>query len=194
MIGFYLSLRKWWMSALCLLTATMMGAEPGPLNRKGPLAALPSGPGETIAKLRVLGENEWLVLGTPADDPKWGRARGRAWSCAMPFAPDLHGAFLFGEGVHGWWNRKTGRYMDDLWFYDVCGHRWICVYPGMEVTAYRKALTEDGFEADVDGRPVPVASQGHGYEMVTYDTHTAMSGNDDPEERARVWRKLSSSE
>ena len=90
----------------------------------------------------------------------------------MAFAPDLHGAFLFGEGVHGWWNRKTGRYMDDLWFYDVPGHRWICVYPGTEVTAYRKALTEDGFEADAEGRPVPVASMAHAYEMVTYDTHT----------------------
>jgi len=174
MIGFVFPVRQFWISASCLLTAGLMGvaAEPGRLNRKGPLATLPSAPGETIAKLQALGNNEWLVLGTPADDPQWGRARGRSWSCVMPFAPDLHGAFLFGEGVHGWWNQKTGRYMDDLWFYDVPGHRWICVYPGTEVKAYRKALTQDGFEADAEGQPVPVASMGHGYEMVAYDTDT----------------------
>jgi hypothetical protein len=164
--------RSVWRLAVYLLPAALLGAEPGGPHRKGPLATLPSPPGETIAKLKALGDNEWLVLGAPADDPKWGRARGRSWSCAMAFAPDLHGAFLFGEGAHGWWNRKTGRYMDDLWFYDVPGHRWICLYPGTEVKAHRKALTEDGFEADADGRPVPVASMVHAYEMVTYNTDT----------------------
>ncbi len=174
MIASIVRLRLSWLSAICLLTAGLLGtaAEPGPLQRKGPLAALPSKPGETIARLKTLGDNEWLLLGPPAADRQWGRARGRAWSCSMAFAPDLHGAFLFGEGVHGWWNRKTGRYMDDLWFYDVPGHRWICVYPGTEVKTYRKALTEDGFEAGADGRPVPIASEGHGYEMVAYDTTT----------------------
>ncbi len=173
MIAFAFPARLFAMSAICLLTEGLSGtaAEPGPLHRNGPLAALPSTPGETIARFKTLGDNEWLALGPPAADPKRGRARGRAWGCTMAFAPDLHGAFLFGEGVHGWWNRKTGRYMDDLWFYDVPGHRWICVFPGTEVTAYRKLLTEDGFEADAEGRPVPVASMAHAYEMVTYDTH-----------------------
>jgi hypothetical protein len=67
------------------------------------LAAVPSKPGEAITKLKALGDNQWLMLGVPAEDPKWGRARGRSWSCTMPFAPDLHGAFLFGEGVHAIW-------------------------------------------------------------------------------------------
>ena len=161
-----------WLSAICLLTSGLSGmaAEAGPLHRKGPLASLPSKPGETIAKLNTLGDNEWLVLGQPAADRQWGCARGRSWSCAMALAQGLHGAFLFGEGADGWWNQKTGRYMDDLWFYDVPAHRWICVYPGTKVKAYCKALTEDGFEADADGRPVPVASQVHSYEMVAYDT------------------------
>jgi hypothetical protein len=172
MIILLFRLRLSWMSALCLLAAGLTGVAAGPerLHRKGPLAVLPSAPGETIAKLKALGDNQWLVLGTPAADPSWGRARGRSWACAMAFAPGLHGAFLCGEGVHGWWNQKTGRYMDDLWFYDVLGHRWICVYPGTEVKAYRKALTEDGFEADADGRPVPVAWLGHAYEMIAYDS------------------------
>ena len=117
------------MSAICLLITgvSAAAAEPDRLHRKGRLATLPSAPGETIARLKALGDNEWLVLGPPAADPQWGRGRGGSWACTMAFAPDLHGAFLFGEGVHGWWNRKTGRYMDDLWFYDVPGHRWICV-------------------------------------------------------------------
>ena len=31
-------------------------------------------------KIKVLGDNEWLNLGSPAADPKWGKARGRSWS------------------------------------------------------------------------------------------------------------------
>src|SRR3712207_7245411 len=46
-------------------------------------------------------------------------------SAPMPHAPDLGGGFLFGEGVHGYTN-PDGRYMDDLWFYDVNAHRWAC--------------------------------------------------------------------
>lgn len=84
----------------------------------------------------------------------------------MAFAPDLHAAFHFGEGVHGWWNRKTGRCMDDRRFYGVPCHRWIRVYPGTEVKAYRRTPTADGIEAGADGRPVPVASHGHAYEMI----------------------------
>jgi hypothetical protein len=141
-------------------------------TRQGPLAKLPSKPGPHVAKIQAMGENQWLVLGAPAPDPTWGRARGRSWSSKMAFAPDLEGAFLFGEGVHGWWNRQTGRYMDDLWFYDASAHRWICAYPGTDCRNYNMVLNDDGFEATADGRPVPVASMVHGYEMLTYDTDT----------------------
>src|SRR5262249_37088551 len=122
-----------------------------------------------IDKIRGLGDNEWLELGQPAADPKWGRARGRSWNAAMPPAPELRGAFLFGEGVHGY-VKPDGRYMDDLWLYDVNGHRWVCCYPGADTKSLRLAIDKDGFES-AGGRPLPVASQAHRYSINTYDTH-----------------------
>jgi hypothetical protein len=100
------------------------------IERKGPLAGLPSVPGRHLERIRPLADDTWLNLGAPAPDPKWGRALGRSWSPRMPYAPDLRGAFLAGEGSHGWVNPKTNRQMDDYWFYDINGHRWICIYPG----------------------------------------------------------------
>jgi hypothetical protein len=87
----------------------------------------------------------------------------------MPFAPELRGAFLYGEGVHGY-AKPDGHYMDDLWFYDLNGHRWVCCYPGAPTKTLDLAINADGFEAGPDGVPVPVAQQVHGYEMNTYDT------------------------
>jgi hypothetical protein len=87
----------------------------------------------------------------------------------MPYAPGLKAAFLFGEGVHCWWNRQNDRYMDDLFVYDVQAHRWVCAYPGTDVMKVALKLDENGFEVDGQGRPVPVAQLGHGYEMVSYD-------------------------
>ena len=83
---------------------------------EGPLAGLPSRPGAHIEKVRALRDNEWLELGPPAADPKWDRAGGRSWTSEMPFAPELRGAFLFGEGVHGY-TKPDGHYMDDLGAY-----------------------------------------------------------------------------
>jgi hypothetical protein len=138
------------------------------LLQAGPLEGLPSKPGAHAEKVKALGENAWLELGAPAADPKWGRARGRSWTSEMPFAPELRGAFLYGEGVHGY-AKPDGRYMDDLWFYDVPGHRWICVYPGADTKSLSLKIDADGFEADGEGRRIPVAQQVHGYEMNTYD-------------------------
>jgi hypothetical protein len=135
----------------------------------GPLQGVPSKPGPHVEKVRALGDNSWLALGRPAADPKWGRARGRSWTAAMPLAPELRGAFLFGEGVHGY-AKPDGHYMDDLWFYDVNGHRWVCCYPGADTKTLDLVLNRDGFEASQDGTLVPVASQVHGYSMNTYDT------------------------
>jgi hypothetical protein len=144
-----------------------LAAEP---ERTGPLAGLPSKPGAHIAKIQALGDKTWLNLGTPARDPKWGMARGRSWGAAMPFAPDLRGAFLFGEGPHGM-VKPDGHYMDDLWFYDLNAHRWICLYPGIHTKGPPElVINEDGFEATKDGRPLPIASMVHGYQMITYDT------------------------
>ena len=50
-----------------------------PATRKGPLAHLPAKPGPHIQKIKALADNAWLNLGSPVPDPKWGKARGRAW-------------------------------------------------------------------------------------------------------------------
>jgi hypothetical protein len=152
--------------ALTILAPLSLAAPPA----KPPLAGLPSEPGLHMAKLRGLGDDEWLNLGPPAPDPKWGRARGRAYTPKMAYAPDLHGAFLYGEGVHGFWDRKSGKYMDDLWFYDVPAHRWVCVRPGTDVKGPVIKADAKGTEVDARGEPVPVAPMVHGYEMTTYDT------------------------
>ncbi len=156
----------------CSLALLMPAAAAG--ERKGPLKDLPSKPaGPHLAKIRALGEGTWADLGAPAPDPKWGLAPGRSWASRMPFAPDMRGAFLFGEGPHGR-VRRNGHYMDDLWFYDLNGHRWICVYPGIKAKGGYKEMGvhvdgKTGFETTRDGHPVPIASTVHAYSMVTYD-------------------------
>jgi hypothetical protein len=157
-------------SSLALGSAAPAGdGGPGAAVTRGPLKGLPSQPGPHVAKVRALADNSWLRLGAPRADPKWGRARGRAWTAVMPLAPELRGAFLFGEGVHGY-AKPDGHYMDDLWFYDINGHRWVCCYPGADTRSLDLRLNKDGFEATSDGALVPVASQAHGYSMNTYDT------------------------
>lgn len=159
---------------MLLAIITLCHAAERPKDNKskssGPLAGLPSAPGKHIEQIKALADNTWLNLGSPAADPKWGKGRGRSWSSRMAYAPDLRAAFLFGEGVHAWWNRQNHRYMDDLFVYDIMGHHWICAYPGTEVTTVKLKLDRNGFEVDDNGRPVPVAQLSHGYEQLTYDT------------------------
>src|SRR5262249_1154908 len=112
----------------------------------GPLAGLPAAPGAHIVRIKGLGDNAWLELGPPAPGPKWGRARGRPWAATMPLAGELRGAFLAGLGVHGY-VKPDGHYQDDLWFYDINGHRWICCYPGADVKKLELKINADGFEA-----------------------------------------------
>ena len=82
--------------------------------------------------------------------------------------PGASRAFLFGEGVHGY-AKPDGHYMDDLWFYDLNAHRWVCCYPGADTKTLDLKVNADGFEVTKDGEVLPVATQGHAYEMVTYD-------------------------
>jgi len=138
-------------------------------HAQNPLAALPSKPGPHIEKIKALPDNSWLALGPPAPDPQWGRARGRSWTSEMPLAPTLRGAFLYGEGRHGY-TKPDGRYMDDLWFYDINAHGWICCYPGAPTKTLLLHINADGFEATPDGDLIPVAQQVHGYELNTFDT------------------------
>ena len=159
-------------ATLYLLTGTIisvaLAADPQKITH-GPLAGVPSQPGEHIDRIKAMAANTWHELGMPAADPKWGRAGGRSWTSEMPLALELRGAFLYGEGVHGY-TKPDGHYMDDLWFYDINAHRWICCYPGANTKSLKLTINADGFEADADGKLIPVAQQAHGYEMNTYDT------------------------
>jgi hypothetical protein len=135
-----------------------------------PLTELPSAAGPHVDKIKALVDNAWLNLGAPIADPKWGKARGRSWGAPMPYAPERKAAFLSGEGVHGWYNKETNRYMDDLWAYDVNAHRWICLYPGADVKNIKLKMNADGFEVDEGGQPIPLAQMAHSFAQVTYDT------------------------
>jgi RNA polymerase sigma factor (sigma-70 family) len=146
-------------------------------ERQGPLAALPSAPGSTVEKIKALGDNQWLNLGSPAADPKWGKACGRTWgSKALVLAPDLRGAFIFGEGLHAGL-KADGYAMDDLWFYDINAHRWICLYPGMNPKTFTQRIKDQelkvddqGRLADKDGQPIPVHTHVHAWGFLAYDT------------------------
>jgi hypothetical protein len=158
-------------AALVLAALTVQAADP---SKQSPLAALPGTPGPHIDKIKALGDNQWLALGVPAADPKWGKARGRAWSSNMPGAADVRGAFVFGEGVHAF-VKPDGHYMNDLWFYDVNGHRWICLYPGIEVKTLAQKIKdkklvvdERGLLVDKEGQPVPPLLI-HAYGFLGYD-------------------------
>ncbi|MFT5488121.1 MAG: hypothetical protein ACI9JL_001462 [Paracoccaceae bacterium] len=134
------------------------------------MGSLPSPAGKTISAIRAMAPGTWLDLGAPRPDPKWGRARGRAWTSKMAFSSALGGAFLFGEGEHGWVNPSNGRYMDGLWLYDVNGHRWVALYPGTDTRSPPDLrVTRDGFEGVGPDSPVPVATMVHGYEMTAWD-------------------------
>ena len=117
----------------------------------GSLAGLPSKPGPHIAKIKAMGDNEWLNLGVPAADPKWGKARGSAWGAkALILAPDKRGAFLFGEGVHAY-VKPDGHAMDDLWFYDINAHAWMSLYPGMNTKTFNKRVKTRNYSLMITG-------------------------------------------
>src|ERR1700722_5153480 len=132
-------------------------------DKKGPLAELPSKQGTHIEKIKAMSDNEWLNLGVPAADPKWGKARGSAWGAkALILAPDKRGAFLFGEGVHAF-IKPDGHVMDDLWFYDINTHAWICLYPGTNPNSFTQRVNDkellidnNGQLIDKEKQPIPV--------------------------------------
>ena len=151
------------------------GDEPA-FKPKGPLEGLPSkAEGAHIEKLKALGDNSWLDLGSPAPDPKWGKARGRAWTPKMAYAPELRGAFFCATGVHGF-VKPDGHYMDDLWLYDINAHRWVCIYPGADTKVLKMHLDKNGFEINEAGEHIPVSYLSHGYNNLTYnpDLHKYM--------------------
>ncbi len=166
-------------AALCVVVTAV--ADPSsPLcaqDKKGPLADLPTKPGAHVEKIKALGENEWLNLGAPAADPKWGKARGSAWGAkALILAPDKRGAFLFGEGVHAY-VKPDGHIMDDLWFYDINAHAWTCLHPGTDTKTFTRRVKDGELLFDDDGQlidkakqPVPVHTLVHAWGYLTYDS------------------------
>ena len=164
--------------AICVAFTAGIGTPPlFAQDKKGPLAELPSKPGPHVEKIKALGDNEWLNLGSPAPDPKWGKARGSAWGAkAFALAPDKRGAFLFGEGVHGY-VKPDGHGMDDLWFYDLNAHAWTCLYPGTDTKTFTQRVKDkelvidgDGQLIDKDQRPVPVHQLVHAWGYLAYDS------------------------
>lgn len=146
-------------------------------DKKGPLAELPSKPGAHIEKIKALGDNQWLHLGIPTPDPQWGKARGSSWGAkALILAPDLRGAFLFGEGVHAY-VKPDGHSMDDLWFYDINKHAWTCLYPGMNTKTLTQRvkdkeliIDENRQLIDNEKQPIPLHTLCHAWGYLTYDS------------------------
>ena len=146
-------------------------------DKKGPLAELPSKPGAHVEKIKALGDNQWLNLGAPAADPKWGKARGSSWGAkALILAPDLRGAFLFGEGVHAY-VKPDGHGMDDLWFYDINAHAWTCLYPGMNTKTFTQRvedkellIDDNGQLIDKEKQPIPLHTLVHAWGYLAYDS------------------------
>ena len=163
--------------AMALAAFFTMGLTGFAQDKKGPLAELPSKPGAHIEKIKAMGDNEWLNLGVPAADPKWGKARGSAWGAkALILAPDLRGAFLFGEGVHAY-VKPDGHVMDDLWFYDINAHAWTCLYPGTNTKTFTQRvkdkellIDDNGQLIDKDKQPIPVHTLIHAWGYLAYDS------------------------
>ncbi len=125
------------LAAFFTLSLTLCAQDKG-----GPLAELPGKPGAHVEKIKALGDDEWLKLGVPTADPKWGKARGSSWGAkALILAPDKRGAFLFGEGVHAY-VKPDGHIMDDLWFYDINAHAWTCLHPGTNTKTFTQRVKD----------------------------------------------------
>jgi hypothetical protein len=173
---------------VCASSALFSSEEAKPKNedksikRSGPLAALPSQPGPHIEKIKALGDGEWLNLGKAAADPTFGEGSVRSWGCKMPYAPDLGGAFVAGQGPHGYVDRAG--YYDDLFFYDLFTHRWICLYPGINTGTFvddiKKgviAIGDKGYMVYKDGQPVHAWGH-HAYHRLAYDSDRGIFSTD----------------
>ena len=148
-----------------------------PRTRKGRSPNCPASRVRTSRRSKRLGDNQWLNLGVPAADPKWGKARGSSWGAkALILAPDKRGAFLFGEGVHAY-VKPDGHSMDDLWFYDINKHAWICLYPGMNTKTFTQrvkdkelVIDDNGQLIDNEKQPIPLHTLVHAWGYLTYDS------------------------
>jgi hypothetical protein len=145
---------------------------------QNPLATLPSAPGPTVDTIKKLGNNKWVNLGSPAADPKYGRATGRSWGGkGMIPIPDRRGAFIAGEGYHAY-VKPNGYGDDDYWFYDINTHRWICLFPGTDTKNFNNRVKKGTIKLDpattqvIDdkGEPIPGHLLVHAWSLMAYDT------------------------
>jgi hypothetical protein len=144
-------------------------------KRQGVLAGLPSTPGPHIARIKALGDGQWLKLGPPAPDPKWGHGRGRSWSHKMAYIPDAQGAIICGAGRHAYINPQG--YYDDIFFYDLNAHKWIAVFPGVNTKTFGEDCKSGKYKVNADGQlvndevgAVPLGARSHSGQTHTYDT------------------------
>ena len=150
--------------AAWLPVVRVRAAEDGP-----PLAGLPSKPGEHVAKIKAMRRRRVAGPGHASRRPQVGHGPGRSWGARWRTRRTCGPRSSSARAGHGWWDKETGRYMDDLWAYDVNAHRWVCVYPGADVNTLDLKLNDHGVEVTKDGQPRPVAQMVHGYKGTTYD-------------------------
>ena len=138
--------------------------------RAGPLAAMPSAPGLHIDRIKAMDNDSWLDLGKPAPDPRWGMGYGRSYQPNLAWAPDLKCAFILGTGVHGATHKYPDgitRWENDVWAYDLWDHRWICLYPGIDISMGAYKVDVQGGATTDDGRGSLEGS--HAYQHSCYD-------------------------
>jgi hypothetical protein len=159
-------------------TSDSTTGEPGaPPQTCGALANIPSEPGPHVAEIEALAADEWLALGAPAADREFGVARGRSWGGrALVLAQDLRGAFYTGEGQHAY-VKPDGYGMDDVWFYDINGHAWITIHPGVNTATFNQqvidgelSIDDNGQLQDANGHPVPLHIKSHAWDFLTFDS------------------------
>jgi RNA polymerase sigma factor (sigma-70 family) len=168
-------------SAVIVSAAEAKPVEKGKaIKRVGPLADLPSEPGAHIAKIKALADGEWINIGKAAADPKHGEGSLRSWGCTMPYASDLGGAFNSGQGPHGYVDARG--YYDDIFFYDLYAHPWICLVPGINTNTFvddiKKGeikLGDKGYMVYKDGQPVYAIGH-HSYQRAAYDSDQGIYG------------------
>jgi hypothetical protein len=160
---------------LCVAAAGAAEKKAAKVKRKGVLAGLPSAPGPHMARIKALGDGQWLNLGRPAPDPKWGHGRGRSWSHKMAYVPDAQGAIICGAGRHAYINPQG--YYDDIFFYDLNAHKWICIFPGVNTRTFgedckngKYTVNKDGQLVDKSGQAIPLGARSHSGQTHTYDT------------------------
>jgi hypothetical protein len=159
------------------LVATMIASAQTtePMLTYNPMADLPSPPGPTVGTIKELAPDSWVELGPPADDPLCGSARGRSWGThAFTPAPKWRGAMFNGEGRHAY-VKPDGYGMDDMWFYDIHAHAWICLYRGtntvelLDQVKMGLIVVDDlGQAVDTSGQPIPAHINGHAYHWTAY--------------------------